>query len=422
MLARYTSATGKLNGIMDMLSVNEALQRILSYVDALSPEKVPIADAAGRILAQDVLAPLDLPPFANSAMDGYAVRADDVQQVPTVLQVVEDIPAGHAPQVTVQSGQAARIMTGAPLPPGADAVVPLELTSLQQTELEAPSDVRIEQPVQKSAYVRFPGEDIQKGEVVLSTGRRLRPADVGMLASLGYLDVMVFRRPYVAVLSTGDELLRPDQPLVPGKIRESNSFVLASMLSKLGAVPVQLGIAQDTEVDVRRHLMTALDKEVDLIISSAGVSVGAFDVVKTVLDEIGRVAFWKVNMRPGKPLTFGQVDKVLFVGLPGNPVSSMVTFMVFVRPILAKMQGHDAGMKTWRVRLGEDMSSDGRMTFVRVRLEPDGSDLVAYSTGTQSSGALSSMIRADGLLIIPAGTYEVTQGHYLEFWPLDDFL
>lgn len=405
-----------------MLSVQEALQRILSHVDVLETEKVPIVKAAGRIMAEDILAPVDLPHFANSAMDGYAVRATDVEAVPVVLQVVEDIPAGHAPQVALKEGQAARIMTGAALPPMADAVVPVEATSEQQFRETAPATVEIEVTVKPYDYVRLVGEDVRSGEMVLQQGRRLRPVDVGMLAALGYTGVVVYRRPRVAVISTGDELLSLGQPLSPGKIRETNSHVLSAMIHELGGIPLTHGIARDSRDDVRAHFDAAVEQGADLVLSSAGVSVGAFDVVKSVLDEMGSVNFWKVNMRPGKPLTFGHVRDVLFVGLPGNPVSSVVTFMVFVRPILARMQRLNHQVKTRRVRLGETMSSDGRMTFVRVRLENEEGHLMAYSTGTQSSGALSSLVKADGLLIIPAGVQQVEQGDYLELWPLDNIL
>ncbi len=406
-----------------MLSVEEATQRILAQATVLATEYVPIMDALGRALAEDIQSAHNMPPFANSAMDGYAVIADDVQhsgpEKPVKLQVIEDIPAGHTPQQTVQAGQAARIMTGAPLPSGANAVVPVEITDDTRRNPQLPTQVGVFQPVESGANVRLPGEDIQAGAIVLRQGRRLRPADLGVLASLGIAGVPVVRRPRVAVISTGDELLTPDQPLEPGKIRDSNGYVIPALVMEAGGRLLQSRIARDNLADVRAAFQQALDQRADLLITTAGVSVGTYDVVRTVLEEFGQLDFWKVNMRPGKPLTFGHIGDTLFLGLPGNPVSAMVTFMVFVRPLLARMQGLDSKMHTRPVRLGEAMTSDGRMTFARVRLEREGGEWVAYATGTQSSGALSSMVKADGLLIIPAGTTQINVGQTLEVWPLD---
>lgn len=400
-----------------MLSVDEALDRVLAGIKRLEVESIPIREARGRVLAEDVTSSQDLPPFDNSAMDGYAVIAADVQKPPVTLTVVEDIPAGKAPQKTLQSGQAARIMTGAPLPPGADSIVPVELTGADRHSDNAPEIVEILEAVERGAYVRSMGEDIKQGEVVLSAGHILRPADIGVMAGLGYSSVEMVRRPRVGILSTGDELLLPDQPLTPGKIRDMNTFTITALVEEYGGEPVPLGIARDTEQSVRDHLNQAVEQSCDLILSSAGVSVGAFDVVKTVLEEMGSVNFWKVNMRPGKPLTHGFVNGIPFLGLPGNPVSSMVSFEVFARPVIRKMLGLDWGMQTRTVRVGETLTSDGRMTFARVKLVEEDGDLVAYTTGTQSSGAISSMVKADGLLIIPAGITDVKPGDRLAMRP-----
>jgi molybdopterin molybdotransferase len=354
-------------------------------------------------------------------MDGYAVIAADLQSStadnPTILAVIEDIPAGYAPQKTLQSGQASRIMTGAPLPNGADAIVPVELTDDTRRGPTAPDQIKIFASVSTHDHVRAIGEDIQTGEILLKQGRRLRPADLGVLAGLGFPEVLVTRRPRVAVISTGDELLTPDQPLTPGKIRDTNGYVIPALITSLGAIPIKLGIARDTVESVREKFNAAVEQGADLILSSAGVSVGAFDVVKTVLDELGAVDFWKVNMRPGKPLTFGHIRDVLFLGLPGNPVSSMVTFDVFARPMILKMLGSLTQVTTQKVRVGEAMTSDGRTTFARAYLKHENDELVAYSTGTQSSGALSSMVKADGLLVIPADITQVQPGDYLQFRP-----
>jgi molybdopterin molybdotransferase len=404
-----------------MRSVEEALTHILDHVSILTTEYVMLDDALGRVLAEDTRAQHDLPPFANSAMDGYAVIAADLQSStadnPTILAVIEDIPAGYAPQKTLQSGQASRIMTGAPLPNGADAIVPVELTDDTRRGPTAPDQIKIFASVSTHDHVRAIGEDIQTGEILLKQGRRLRPADLGVLAGLGFPEVLVTRRPRVAVISTGDELLTPDQPLTPGKIRDTNGYVIPALITSLGAIPIKLGIARDTVESVREKFNAAVEQGADLILSSAGVSVGAFDVVKTVLDELGAVDFWKVNMRPGKPLTFGHIRDVLFLGLPGNPVSSMVTFDVFARPMILKMLGSSTQVTTQKVRVGEAMTSDGRTTFARAYLKHENDELVAYSTGTQSSGALSSMVKADGLLVIPADITQVQPGDYLQFRP-----
>ncbi|MCB9435829.1 MAG: molybdopterin molybdotransferase MoeA [Anaerolineales bacterium] len=403
-----------------MLSVSEALQRILEHIDTLEAESVALEDAFERVLSEDVVASYPLPPFANSSMDGYAVQCADLEPIPVRLQVVQDIPAGHAPEQVLERGQAARIMTGAPLPTGADTVVPVEFTNDVLRGPTPPAEVTIMQTVSCGENVRHSGEDVQQGEVVLPQGRQLRAADLGMLAGLGYTAVSVIRQPRIALISTGDELLTSDQPLRPGKIHDTNSYTLSALIRSWGGVPVRLGIARDTVGEVRSLFQRAIDLKSDLILSTAGVSVGAFDVVKTVLDELGAVDFWRVNMRPGKPLTFGQMGGIPFVGLPGNPVSAMVTFMVFVRPVIATMLGLDPAVTdTQTVRVGEAMSSDGRMTFVRIRLVEEGGEWVAYTTGTQSSGALSSLVKADGLLIIPADKRQVKAGEYLEVWRLN---
>ncbi|MCQ3929246.1 MAG: molybdopterin molybdenumtransferase MoeA [Chloroflexi bacterium] len=404
-----------------MLTVEEALRRILATVQPLHTENVGLHEALGRVLGVEVQASYDLPPFDNSSMDGFAVIAADVAgsstSNPVTLQVIEDIPAGKAPQMTVGHGQAARIMTGAPMPAGADAVVPVEQTDQNRLSPETPASIKVLHGVQKGDYVRPVGEDIQRGETVLERGQVLRPADLGVLAGLGVSQVEVVARPKVAVISNGDELVLPHEPLTPGKIRDMNSYFLPALIQEAGGEPLLLGIARDTVESVREKLTIAVEQGANLILSSAGVSVGAFDVVKTVLDEMGSVEFWKVNLRPGKPLTFGQIQGICFIGLPGNPVSAMVTFDVFARPVIRKMLGLSVEMPTRMAKMGEAMTSDGRMTFARVRLSRENGDLVAYSTGNQSSGAISSMVKADGLLIIPEGVREVKIGDRLAVRP-----
>jgi molybdopterin molybdotransferase len=379
-------------------------------------------------LAEDIVSRHDIPPFLNSSMDGYAVRAADVtvagRDRPVRLPVVMDIPAGQSPARPLNVGEAARIMTGAPLPDGADAVIPVEDTDDRWTPDGAaspPAAVRVYRSVQPGDFTRAPGEDIRAGQIVLRAGAALRPQDIGVLVSLGQVRVPVVRQPRVAILSTGDELVDIDEELGPGQIRNSNSYMLAGLVTSHGGIAIRLGVARDTLDDVRRRFRDALDRQPDLIVSSAGVSVGARDVVRTVIDELGRVDLWRVNLRPGKPLAYGQVGGVPFFGLPGNPVSVMVTFELFVRPALLRMAGKNPEAVAMTTALtGEAMRSDGRRSYLRVRLVRQGDDWIAYSTGTQSSGALISMVLADGLLIVPEGTLDVPPGTRLRVWLLRD--
>jgi molybdopterin molybdotransferase len=406
--------------LADLLSVDAALERILAGISVLPSESAPIEQALGRVLAEDIRAEADLPPFRNSSVDGYAVRSVDVVEAsetsPVRLRVVMDIPAGCAPHMAVGAMEAARIMTGAPLPTGADAVIPVEHTdsnwrTADQSSL--PAEVAVNAGEKRGANIRPMGEDIQAGQVVLTSGTPLRPQDIGVLAALGHPEVSVRRQPRVTILSTGDELVSVDEPLTPGKIRDSNSYTLAALVATYGGVPVRLRTARDTLDDVRRIFHEALAQSPDIVISSAGVSVGAFDVVRTVLEELGEVNFWRVNLRPGKPLAYGHVQDVPFFGLPGNPVSAMVTFEVFVRPVLLKLSGRSDDVLMASATVSEDLQSDGRRSYLRVRLARHNGQLVANLTGTQSSGALMSMVLADGLLIVPENVHHIPAGTQL---------
>lgn len=401
----------------DLLNVEAALAHILQKFTSLPSEQIALTHALGRVLAEDIVSDINLPPFANSSMDGYAVRAEDVSgassESPVRLRVVMDIPAGSFPTATIGEGQAARIMTGAPLPDGADAVVPVEQTDSNWRaggDIALAEQVGILQAAQPGDSVRPAGEDVHIGQTVLQAGTILRPQDIGILAALGHAQVAVVRQPRVAIVSTGDELVDVDEPLGPGKIRDSNSHTLAGLVASYGGIPLRQPIARDTLEAVRAMFRTALEQQPDLIISSAGVSVGTFDVVRAVLDELGEVQFWRVNVRPGKPLAFGQIQGVPFFGLPGNPVSAMVTFDVFVRPALLKLLHRTDDAETITAVTGEDMRSDGRRSYIRVRLENENGQVIARTTGTQSSGALMSMVLADGLLIIPEDVTFVPAG------------
>lgn len=404
----------------ELLNVDDALQQILSQIPVLASEKIPTSQALGRVLAEDITAGENIPLFANSSMDGYAIRAADVHMArpdnPVRLHVVADIPAGREPTRAVGIQEAARIMTGAVMPEGADAVIPVEQTDDQWTsdgQTSLPEYVAVFRAVGAGDYVRPAGEGIRTGQLVLKSGIVLRPQDIGVLISLGCATISVIRQPRVAILSTGDELIDVNDSLTPGKIRNSNSYVLEGLVTTYGGFPIRLPVARDTVADVRRLFQEALSHQPDLVVSSAGVSVGTHDVVRTVIDELGHVDLWRVNVRPGKPLAYGHVNQIPFFGLPGNPVSTMVTFDIFVRPALLKLGGRPDNLPMTTAVMGENLKSDGRRSYLRVRLTRENGELVARTTGTQSSGVLLSMVLADGLLIVPEGMTDVPAGTHL---------
>jgi molybdopterin molybdotransferase len=411
---------------LEDLTVQQALEAILAEVRVLDAEPVVLSEALGRVLADPIRAADSLPPFANSAMDGYAVRAADVQgasgESPTSLTVVGDVAAGVSPVVRLSEGTAARIMTGAPLPDGADAIVPVEDTSepWRDPARRLLGTIEIRRAVRQGDYVRLPGEDIERGAVVLAAGHLLRPQEIGVLASLGVAKVPVVRRPKVGILATGDELVEVEAALQPGKIRNSNGYAQCAQVRALGAVPVDLGIARDTVADVRAKLQAGLEAGVDLFITSAGVSVGAYDVVKQVLDEGGAVQFWRVRMRPGKPLAFGRYKGVLLLGLPGNPVSAMVSFERFARPALLKMGGHQRLERpAVQAIVLEELSSDGRESYLRVVVTRQHGEYVAVTTGSQGSHVMTSLVQANALLIVPEGVRRVAAGESLTALMID---
>ena len=403
-----------------MYSVTEARERILSHFQSTPQESIPLIECANRVLAADISAAHDLPPFDNSSMDGFAIRSADSANAAAqgvTLKVVADIPAGSVPTVTLAAGEAARIMTGAQLPKGADAVIPVEDTDfhVRDAGTVAPQTVSFSRIVKAGENVRPRGMDLLAGDVVLQKGRRLKPQDLGLLAMLGFAKVAVHKKPRAALLSSGDELLEVDAPLTEGKIHDSNSYALAAAIQNAGVEVIRLGVAKDTRESVEGLLKKAIAENVDLIVSSAGVSVGAFDFVKEVIESNGRLDFWRVNMRPGKPLAFGEYGGRPFIGLPGNPVSAFVGFEVFVRPVLEKLGGQlDGGRLTVRARCEEVIESDGRESYLRARIRTENGIHTAVLTGHQGSGNLLSLVQADALLIIPAGVKCVPVGQEVE--------
>lgn len=416
----------------EFLSVSDALEIVIDGVEILGVEEVSLLDALHRVLAHPVQAEDDLPPFPNSSMDGYAVIASDLTEVrsghPILLRVTADIAAGNVSNTIVESGTAARITTGAPLPAGADAVVPVEYTNepWRDRSRPLPEVIEVRQSVKPGDYVRESGEDIRAGTTVLAEGQVIRPQEIGLLASLGFSQVAVYRRPKVGILATGDELIDIKEPLRPGKIRNSNSLTQAAQAMLVNAQPVMLGIANDNEQSVRKRLEQGLELGVDLFVSSAGVSVGAYDVVKAVLEQDGNVRFWRVRMRPGKPLTFAYYREVPYLGLPGNPVSALVSFERFARPALLKMAGHNKlDRPQINVKMIDSIHSDGRESYVRAIVVRDSDGYQATTTGSQGSHMMSSLVKANALVIVPEGVRTVKEGEYLAAimvdWPVTVF-
>jgi molybdopterin molybdotransferase len=403
-----------------LLNLDEALRRILQQFEQLPVETIALPDSLGRVLADNLVSDIQLPPFDNSAMDGFAIKAADSLgasiETAISLQIVMDIPAGIFPEKRLEQGQAARIMTGAPIPDGADAVIPVEDTDADFSDLDSPMPNRVglHRPLKKGAAIRVAGENIRIGETIFPAGTIIHPAEIGMLASLGHSKISVLRKPRVVIVGSGDELLGIDEPLEAGKIRDSNSYTLAALVTQDGGEAIRLPIVGDNPDAIRELFEKALAQQPDIIISSAGVSVGAADYVRSILDEIGEIGFWRINIRPGKPLAFGKIGDVPFFGLPGNPVSAMVTYDALVRPALLKCGGKSDDSHYIEALTGETMRSDGRRTFARVRIERKNGQFVAYETGTQSSGALVSMVKADGLLIIPENIRSVDTGTKLK--------
>lgn len=381
-----------------MVSFEDALKTILDNVSAVGTEQVSLVDAVGQVLAEAVVAPWDLPLWDNSAMDGYAVRYDDCRSTPVKLKVTGYLPAGvSAEGMTLLPGCAIKIMTGAPVPEGADAVVPFE-----ETDETSGEQVTIKEPVKTGQHIRRRGEDIRRNQQILAPGTVLRPSEISLLASCGKPLVTVQRRPVVAILSTGDELVEVGAQPGPGQIINSNTIALAAAVRDAGAIPRILGIARDnrmSHLDKMRQGLAA-----DCLITSAGVSAGDRDLVRVVLDELGvKFLFWKIAIKPGKPTAFGIFEGRPIFCLPGNPVASMVTFEEFVRPALLKMQGRRKLLRpTIQATLREPVKPGSRMRFLRVALEQEGNGYVVCSAGNQETGMLSTSLLADAIAVVPA--------------------
>jgi molybdopterin molybdotransferase len=397
--------------VADLISIDEARRRVLDAVTPLAAEDVPLDSALGRVLAEDVASSIPVPPFDSSAMDGYAVAAGPASE----LEVVDESRAGHPATVAVRRGTAVRISTGAAVPAGADAVVPVERSEPLQPG-EASGNGRVRVPATATGEnVRYAGEDVRAGDVVLPAGTVLGPAEVGMAASVGRPTLRCARRPRVALLVTGDELTHPGERLRPGAIYSSNRFALAAQVVRAGGELVLAESVPDTAAGTREALARALEAA-DVVIVSGGVSVGPHDHVKDALTEHAvEERFWGVRLRPGKPAWFGTHPRGLVYGLPGNPVSAMVTFQLFVRPALAALQGADPSAPRGEAVLDEAVPRNPRRDeAVRVRLRPDRDGWHATPTGEQGSHMLTSMLGADALAFVASGQGEVAAGERVE--------
>lgn len=410
----------------DMILVEEALERVLAEIRPLPPTRVPLAAAAGLVLADDVRSTISIPPLPNSAMDGYAVRAEDVaaarQDSPVELPVIGEVAAGSPPEPAVTAGAAVRIMTGAPVPPGADVIVRFEDTDEESRRANGlPLDaITIYASPRVGMSIRAAGEDVQAGETVLTKGMELTPARLGVLASVGMATVPVHPRPIVAILASGNEIAAPGDGLKAGRIYDINTYTVQGLVQQMGAIARPLGIARDTEESVRRHVEQA--READFLITSAGVSVGYYDLVKHVLQSLGDVRVWAVRMRPGKPVVFGMLRgtatepwerDVPHLGLPGNPVSAMVVFHMLARPALRKMMGRRAWDSPSITAVLDDPihNDDGRRVYARAHVyRGEDRRMHARLSGPQGSNILTAMARANGLAICPEDVTHLESG------------
>jgi molybdopterin molybdotransferase len=392
-----------------LLTVEEARGRVLSQIEPLAPLQLPLQEAYGCVLAEDVVAAVDIPDFSSSAMDGFAVRAADVAtaapEVPVELRIVGKALIGRRPESTVGGGEAVRIATGAPVPAGADTIVPIESCEV------VGDSVRILAALPEGEHIRPSGEDVKTGGPLVRSGRRLGAPELGLLATAGISHPLVHPQPRVVVLSTGDELVPPTQPVEYGQVHDSNAYILYGALREVGAVPVMAGIVRDDADTLRGTILNHL-VQADAYVSSGGVSVGERDVVKAAFFRRGDVDFFKVAMQPGKPQGFGHIEGKPYFGLPGNPVSVFVSFEVFVRPAILKMMGRKNLFRPEvKARLDADVAGSAEKTqFARVLVHRDGDGYVATPTGGRGSNLISTVARANGLAVIPPGTEMATAG------------
>ena len=406
-----------------MLTVTEAQEALLAGICPLLSLRVPLLAALGHSLAEDVYADIDNPPFDNSAVDGFAVRSGDTAGAapdnPARLSMVDEVPAGVVSAKTVPHGGCIKVMTGAPIPSGADAVVMVEDTRV------AGCNIEVTQPARMGEHIRKAGRDVRRGQVVVKAGARIQAAEIAMLAAMGQAEPAVSRRPRVAVISTGDEIVEISRLPGPGQIRNSNAYALAALVAESGADLHSMAHVRDDVEETEKAIRAAAglegDVAADIIVTSGGVSVGEKDFVKPVLEHLGTLDFWRVKMKPGKPIAVGRIANTLFFGLPGNPVSTMVTFELFVRPAIRKLSGHSPYLRPRvQVTLQDGFSrSPGREEYVRAKVFAAESGLAAVPTGAQGSGVLSSMLGANALLVIAPEAESLSAGEQVTALLLD---
>jgi molybdopterin molybdotransferase len=404
-----------------MVAMQDALNRILAVASPLNAVRFPIMPALGRVLAEEVCAEHNLPPFTNVAVDGFAVDAEDVisatSEQPARLNMVGELAAGERARQSIHAGECMKVMTGAPLPAGADAVVMVEASRCHNGKVE------IFAPVQKDENVRFAGEDVRQGQIVLAKGRRLRPADIAMLAALGKAEVRVTKQPFVAIIATGNEIVEPGQPLAHGKTYNADAYGLAAQVMHAGALPLYIGIATDSREIICAKIVEALSADVVLI--TGGVSKGDYDFVKGAMRELGATLhFWEVAMKPARPTAFWTFEDKLIFGLPGNPVAAMIAFEIFVQPVIWKMLGvENMASRGVEATLVNDLKKKpGRAWVVRVEVVLKQGQLLAQVAGPQGSGIIRSMMAANGLIIVPAEAKKVNAGEKVRVRLFDEIV
>ncbi len=405
----------------NLIPVENAQAAICAQLTPLDPVTVPLLDGVGRVLSIDVTATLDQPPFTNAAMDGYAIRAVDLAELPVTLPVDGVTAAGDGTNPPLRPGHARRIMTGAPVPDGADSVIPVELTDPAQDG----SRVSFHTAVDPGAHVRVQGEDLRAGALLLCAGHRLHALDVGALAGQGIAQVSVTRRPRVGILATGDEVRPAGETLKPGQIYDANTPAVAALIREFGGEPVAFPIVRDDADHLQAGLVQAGEAELDLLLTSAGVSMGDYDLVKQMLGELGTVDFWKVAIKPGKPLAFGSLRRtgtetpLPLIGLPGNPVAAVAACLVFVRPAIQTLLGEPVTPPFQiTARLAEPLRNSGRRQFVRTRLTWDGTTYTAHTAGLAGSANVAGLARSDGFIVIPEEVTELAVGDPVLVWAI----
>jgi len=402
-----------------MLNVHQAVNKLLGYFAPLSPETIHFTDSLGRTLAEEIIADQPYPPFDNSSMDGYAVVMEDLQlasqDTPISLTIIEDIPAGKEPEKLVKPGQASKIMTGAKIPEGANAVIRVEDTAQKQEIVE------IFSPVKFGENIRRAGENFAQDAPLLGPGHPIRPQEVALFATLGKTSVKVTQKPKIGLLITGDELVAPKQTLRPGQIRDSNSYMLNALMQNFAVDVVNNGIVEDSEEKIHRALNKMIEHQVDLIISTGGVSMGEYDYVRKAIEEKGTLEFWRVNIKPGKPIAFGYIEQTPIIGLPGNPVSSYVGYHVFILPVIRKLSGRENPSRLIiQAALDSDLRSNERESYIPATIKKDTNQYKVTPAQNQSSGNLYSLVQTNSLIILPGGVEFFKANDKVNVWIFDN--